>query len=292
MRCEDIGVRVSRQEFVDFLNGVQPGQFFVVKGYVNASGEKAEHILRFGVKYGNIKDRDIAFLRAVLAGEKEFTVQVKHNVWIPEELLHADNLCSPSGQHDVWATATITKNVSGVPLKTEITGHMNLMNLMNIDVFGNRKGKGRVPVAMSYELSSRHPLVIAAIGDVDLQGTLLQGLVAPRQTGAEYDNQARSCYSLEKEGQPASWYIRDVLRVHKTISIPGNYDFKASLPINATKDAIESQFLLRGKYREFKLTDGQFDSITIAGQAILCDGLTEEFYLALPEVVKEYAEIV
>jgi hypothetical protein len=47
---------------------------------------------------------------------------------------------------------------------------------------------------------------------------------------------------------------------------------------------------LTGKYREFVLTDGQYESITIEGQAILCDGVEESFYFALPETVRETAE--
>jgi hypothetical protein len=59
------------------------------------------------------------------------------------------------------------------------------------------------------------------------------------------------------------------------------------LPINAVKKAIQSQWLLTGKYRQFVLTDGQFEAITIEGQAVLVDGINEDFYFALPETVKE-----
>jgi hypothetical protein len=157
---------------------------------------------------------------------------------------------------------------------------------MDTEVFGNRKSKDKVFCTVGYEIASTHPLFIAAVGAADLQGTLLQGLVKPRESAVEYDKQAQSAYSLDKEGMTV-WYIRDVLRVQKTVRVAGNYELKATLPINGVKDAIGRALLLTNKYRQFILTDGQFESITIEGQAILCDGVEEEFYFALPQHVKE-----
>jgi len=291
MRCDEVGVRVSRQEFVDFLNGVHPGQFFVVKGYANEHGEVADHILRFGIKYGNIKARDAAVLRSILSGGRGGVFGVVHGCHVPTGRIPAlfltpqqvAALHEDSRRELVEATVSYEARVGGSTLRVRQTG---TVNLMDVETFTNRKGAGKTPCTLSYRLPASHPLVVAAIGAPDLQGTLLQSIENPARPAVEYGKEARSCYSLEKDGQPAAWYIRDVLRVHKTVRVPGEYPFKASLPINAVKDAIEEQALLRGRYREFKLTDGQFESITIEGQAVLCDGITEEFFFALPGDVK------
>lgn len=293
MRCSDIGTKISRNEFVDFLNGVQPGQFFIVKGYVDRNGEKADHILRFGIKYDNLKKRDAALLQDILAGRKDIFVSVMQgchilSARIPTLFLnhHQISELTPQKQAElVVATVEYEARVGSRPIKVRQTG---TVDLLDVETFANRKSKERMPCMVSYCLASSHPLVVAAIGSDDLQGTLLQSIKNPAPCTVEYTNEARSCYSLTvADGQPAAWYIRDVMSVHKTVIEEGNKSFSASLPINAVKDAIKHQCLLSSKYRGFKLTDGQFDSITIDGQAILCDGIAEEFYFALPEHVKE-----
>jgi hypothetical protein len=75
--------------------------------------------------------------------------------------------------------------------------------------------------------------------------------------------------------------------VYKIVRVQGNYPFSASSPAVAIKNAIAKKELLTNKYRQFILTDGQFESITIEGQAVLVDGITEDFFMALPEHVKE-----
>jgi len=284
MNCNDIGIKVTKQEFVDFLNSVQGGQFFCIKGYVNAEGEKSNQILRFGIKYGNLKDRDIKLLESVLAGQHSFDLDVKHQVWVPNDVV-CNVMADEPATGLVWAK--MTRHASDNPaIKIETEG---FVNLMDTEIFGNRKSASRTMVTLSYSLSSNHPLVIAAIGGADLQGTILQGLINPRQTFVEYEKEAKSCYSLEKEGQPDKWYLRDILVVHKDVLVRGDYKVSASLPINAIKEGIRSKILLTGKYRQFILTDGQFDSITIEGQAVLCDGIDEQFFFALPEHVAQYA---
>lgn len=293
MRCSDIGTQVSRDEFVDFLNSVQPGQFFIVKGYVDKNGEKADHILRFGIKYDNLKKRDAATLQDILAGRKDITVSVTHGCHIPSAriptlFLNSRQIAELTPQKKtelVVATVEYEARVGSRVIKVRQTG---TVDLLDVETFSNRKSKERMPCMVSCRLSSSHPLVIAAIGTADLQGTLLQSIENPAPFAVDYENEARSCYSLTGDnGQPSAWYIRDVLSVHKIVIEEGSKSFSASLPINAVKDAIKHQYLLCGKYRGFKLTDGQFDSITIDGQAILCDGIAEEFYFALPEHVKE-----
>jgi len=291
MRCDEIGVNVSKEQFCEYLNGVRGGQYFSVKGYVNAEGEKADHILRFGIKYAQIKERDVRFLRDVLAGSKAFTVQVKHGVWVSPAMLSLTALTASLTPDNVHVKAEYVREELGIKMPVTLEGSMNLMDVFTFSNHKGKKDEAKVQVTLSYELPSTHPLVIAAIGEADLQGTLLQGLINPKQATSEYDKEATSAYSMEKDGM-TKWYIRDVLRVWKKVRVPGSYEFKASLPINAVKNAIESQLLLKGKYRQFILSDGQFETIVIEGQAILCDGIEEEFYFALPEHVTERAEAV
>lgn len=289
MKASQIGVEVSRQEFVDFLNSVKPGQFFHIKGYVNEEGEKADFWLRFGIKYGNIKARDVRLLEGVLAGQQHPDLAVKHNVWIPPAMLNGSLFLNP-GEHPVHVTVDYEGTMpDGTKVKVRQDG---FANLLDVETFSNRKGNKNdgynVAATLTYSLPPTHPLVVAAIGAADLQGTLLQGLLRPREATSTYDKEAQSAYSMEKDGA-TRWYIRDVLRVHKVVRVEGDYPFSATLPINGVKKAIQSQWLLTGKYREFILTDGQFESITIEGQAILVDGVEESFYFALPEVLKEEA---
>jgi len=286
MQCNEIGTKVTKQEFVNFLNSVRGGQFFHVQGYTNAEGEKADHWLRFGIKYDNLKRRDVTLLQDALAGTKAFEVKVTHGAWVPNDLLSDQTMfASYPSSGLVWAKVarTVVDQTSGASIKVESEGMVDLLDVVK---FGNRKSADRTAVTLSYTLASTHPLVISAIGASDLQGTVLQGLINPVQKGAEYDKEAQSCYSLEKEGCPDRWYLRDILAVQKVVRVKGNYKFSASFPINAVKDAIRSKVLLTGKYRQFILTDGQFESITIEGQAILVDGIDEELYFALPDYVK------
>jgi hypothetical protein len=111
----------------------------------------------------------------------------------------------------------------------------------------------------------------------------MTSLVAPRPSAVEYDKEAKSCYSLDTTEGLHRWYLRDVLAVSKTVTVKGNYDFSASAPNVAVKNAVTKKLLLTAKYRQFVLSDGQFESITIEGQAVLVDGITEDFYMALPE---------
>jgi hypothetical protein len=286
MDCNQIGVQVSKQEFADFLNSIQPGQFFHVRGYVNAEGEKADHWLRFGVKYGNIKARDVNLLRQILAGKQMPDVTVKHGVYVSPDQL--ETLLSNEGENLVRATIQYDHLLpDGTSIGVTKTGHIDLMdNCILSNRKGNKKDGYKVPATISYSLPYNHPLVVAAIGEAELQGTILQGLLRPREATVEYDKEAQSAYSLEKDGT-TKWYLRDVLYVRKVVRVEGNYEFSASLPINAVKKSIQSQWLLTGKYRQFVLTDGQFEAITIEGQAVLVDGINEDFYFALPETVKE-----
>lgn len=289
MRCDEIGIRINRNVLTDFLNGARPGQFFHVRGYVNAEGEKADYFLRFGIKYANLKARDVGVMYAVLAGEKSFEVNVKHGVWIPNELLSTEHLFAHVGTNSVHVQVThdvplVGAELTNASMRVTKDGYADLLDVVK---WGNRKANGRTKAIVSYTIPSTHPLVVAAIGEHDLQGTILQGLLAPRQEAvAQYEHEGQSAYSLDKDGA-TRWYLRDVLFVSKVIREEGVYPFSASHPLVAVKEAIRFQHLLTGKYRQFILTDGQFEAVTIEGQSILCDGVDEEFYFALPETVKQ-----
>ncbi len=292
MKCEQIGVEVSRNEVVEFLNSIQPGQFFHIRGYTDALGEKADYWLRFGIKYNNLKKRDIQFLEDIRDGKiVSKNLNLCHGVWvdpvlIPSLFLSFQDLASLSIQEknmlvNVKVNYEIT--VNDVTAQVEQSG---FINFMNIDFLSNRNGKGRIPVVLSYCLPYNHPLIMTVIGSEDVKGSLLQGLTSPHNTTGEYNREGQSTYSLEKDSINR-WYIRDVLIVKKVIRVPINHPFTATLPINGIKKAIQNQWLLTGSYRQFILNDGQFESVTIEGQSILVDGIDETFYFALPEVVKE-----
>jgi hypothetical protein len=169
-----------------------------------------------------------------------------------------------------------------------IVDHQGTVNPMDTDVLSNRKAKGRIAATLSYVLPSTHPLVIAALGAEDLESTVLQGLAKPRPVEQGYEKEGKSVYVKEDSGGEECWYLRDILRVSKVIIEQGDYPFKASLPINATKDAFRSQHLLTGRYGEFKLKQSCFTSINIVGQVVMLGEDTDEsVYLALPETVKE-----
>lgn len=301
MQCDEIGVRVSRDEFVDFLNSVEGGQFFHIKGYKsqndagevsdnpddpNGISEVSDFWVRFGIKYENFKARDILFAKALLTGEKQVSIQVCHGVWVPDTML-ADLFVPSKVQGLVWTKVTRKVTLEGgVVAKVETEGFVDLLDTVK---FGNRKATGRSPVTLSYVLPSTHPLVLAAIGAADLQGTILQSLIKPRETTADYDKAARSFFSLDRKDGRKMWYLRDVALVSKVVRREGTFKFKANLPINAVKGAIESQCLLRSRYRQFILNESNFISINIAGQAVLVDKMDETIYFALPEDVKTMA---
>ncbi len=280
MDCSDIGAKVSRHDFLTLLNGVRGGQYFFIRGYVNAFGEKADYYLRFGVKYANLKKHDQKLLDSVVSGDLKFKLRVNHGVWVPTEMLSTMDsfFVRDDDEYDVRVSASY-RNPEDPRLKVELTGNMSLFDSVRLS---SRKAASKTPVILSYELDSGHPLIVAAIGAADLKGTLLGGLNAPKDLVSSYEKQSKSCYEMQKDGVH-QWYLRDVMHVHKIVHIEGAHQFEASLPVNAIKDAIRDNFLLTGKYRQFILTEGKFDSLTIEGQAVMIED--NDFYMALPEDV-------
>lgn len=286
MKCSDIGAKVSKQEFLDYLNSVRGGQFFSVRGYVDSDGIVSDRILRFGISYANLKVADIKTLNLVLTGTKSFRIKLKHNVWVPNEFLEFNKMFECDGLHDSWVKVNYDMNVSGKVLHVNITGMMTLLDSFKLS---NRKASSKTQVTLEYSLDSQHPLVLAAIGNEQLAGTLLGclnrvGGNATEHT-AKYDKEAKSCYSSEVDGV-TKWYLRDVLHVSKKNLNLVEETIPTSTPLNAVKEAIRDQILLTGQYRQFVLSEGKFDSITIDKQAILLDN--NDFYFALPEDTKEF----
>jgi len=300
MHCSDIGVKVTHNDLANFLRSVKGGQFFIVKGYKNSEGEVSDYILRFGIRYDNLKIRDVKVLQEILNGKRRQLISVSHGAWIPDDLLsvkspsillNSSRIASlhPEDRNNL-VTATICYTVSRGNSKINVK-KTGIVNLMDITCFTNRKASGRTPCTISYSVESTHPLVVSAIGEEDLEGTLLQSLINPDRRVEHYEKKTNSTYSVNKNGKRV-WYIRDVLSVSKKVRTPSKYEFSASFPINAVKEAIANKFLLTNKYRQFILTEGKFESITIAGQAILFDEVEDEFYFALPKDVKSVNETV
>lgn len=285
MNASDIGVKVSKQDFVNFLNSVQGGQFFRIQSYKNQQEEVSDHVLRFGIKYENIKNKDIAFIKEAMRPESDpLSVNVTYGVWVDGNNLSLSIMENTSqlGNMGVPCKATYTTILNGTEFTATVSGIFDPLN----PIFTNRQAKGRIPVTLSYMVVKGHPLFTEAIEQS------LQSLVAPRETFVEYDKEGKSCYSYDKEdGSPVKWYMRDVLEVKKTVLVKGNYSFKASSAPVAIREAFARKFLLTSKYRQFILTEGNFQSITIEGQAIMVDGLDEAFYLALPEHIKEAVQV-
>ena len=278
MNCGDIGAKVSRRDFLDFLNGIRGGQYFFIRGYTNSEGEIADYYLRFGIKYANLKKHDVALLNSILSGEKKFTIKVKHGVWVPTEMLSSMDsfFVRDNDEYDVRVSASY--QVCDAPrIDARLTGTMSLFDTVRLS---NHKASSKTPVILSYELDSKHPLVIAAIGAADIVGTLLGGLEAPKEFAADYEKRSKSCYVMEHDGVH-QWYLRDVMYVHKVVRVKGQGKFEAALPINAIKEAIKDKFMLTGKYRQFVLTEGKFDSLTIEKQVVMIEG--EKIYMALSE---------
>jgi len=217
MKCNEIGVKVSHQGFVDYLNSVRGGQFFHIRGYKsqndagevsddandpNGLSEVSDFWVRFGIKYENFKARDILFAEALLTGEKQASIKVCHGVWVPVDML-SDLFAPCESQGLVWTKVKREVTLEGgVVAKVETEGFVDLLDTVK---FGNRKAAGRSPVTLSYVLPSSHPLVKAAIGAADLQGTILQSLINPRETTADYDKEARSFFSLDRKDGRKMW---------------------------------------------------------------------------------------
>jgi len=276
MDYDQIALPIPRSNLAEYLDAVKGGQFIRIFGYVNQEGEKADYALRFGIKYGNLKERDVRFVQDALAGSKPLDLHVRHNVWMPDATL-ANVANAATSINAVPATLTFKREIAGVQTSVTIDTAIDLYDDAS---FTNRKAKDRTMVALDYRLPSSHPAAVKALQAV------LDGFLDPAPATADYDKQAKSLYSLDSTQR---WYLRDVLVVAKRVILAGNYQPKASAVATAVKDAIR-RLLLTGKYRQMILTDGQFDHVTIEGQAFLCDGIDEQFYVTLPESMQAVAQ--
>lgn len=273
MNASDIGIAVSRKQFADYVDSVRGGQFIHLRGYVNADGEKADYTLRFGIRYGDLKARDVRVVQDVLAGSRTLDLHVTHGVWIPTHRLAT--IGNPAtAANAVAASVRFQKVVDGTAVKVEV---QTALDLSDGELLNTRKSGDRTQATISYRLPSTHPAAKIALQAV------LDGFLNPKPATADYAKEGKSLFSLDTTDR---WYLRDVLAVSKVVTEQAVYDFKASATATAIKDACR-RHLLTGKYRQFILTDGNFTALTIDGQAVCCDGVDEEFYFALPENVRE-----
>jgi hypothetical protein len=282
IKAKQIGVQISHQDFIDFLDSVKGGQYFFIKGYTNSCGEVSDHILRWGISYQNLKNRDLNFVRQIVTEDRQVTTHVSHNVWLPTACIHK-LFQTHSSDEDVWMTIRHEQILNGKTVLVEKTGYTNPLN---IDVFSNKKGDDKTLARLSYDLPSTHPLVISAIGADDLEGTIIQGIINPMhsvEVKKTYEKEGKSFYSKPDEDGVTCWYLRDILRVSKKVIHKGIYPIGASIPLTAVKTAFRAQHILCGRYGEFKLRHGCFDSISIDGQTVTLGDEDEVVCFAVSE---------
>jgi hypothetical protein len=82
-RANEIGVEISGRTLNNIFNDARSGGFVRINGYVNREGEVANHIIQFGVNYGNLVASDIATCEAILRGEQpSYALDVVRGVWM------------------------------------------------------------------------------------------------------------------------------------------------------------------------------------------------------------------
>jgi hypothetical protein len=167
--ADQVGINIPREQLAEYLNGVRGGQFIRVNGYINAKGETEDLTLRFGIHYGNLKDRDIKFVQSCLNGERALTINVKHCVWVPTALLATIGNAANSS-NAVHATLTFQQELAGVMANITV---QTAIDLFDTTTFTNRKAKDRTAVELSYSLPSTHPAAIQALQ------SLLDGFLNP-----------------------------------------------------------------------------------------------------------------
>jgi hypothetical protein len=278
IKSKQIGVQIKHPKFIAFLNSVKGGQYFCIKAYVNSFGEVSDHILRWGIDYQRLKNRDLDFIRKLVTEEKSVTTYISHNVWVPTAKLPSKELFQDqSTDEDVYMDVTYEKILAGKKVTVKKDGYVNPLN---IEIFSNKKAEDKTLVHLDYSLPSTHPLVISAIGADDLEGTIIQGIVNPRDSVEPkkkkvYEKEGKSFYLRKDDDGVNCWYLRDILRVSKKVIEKGAYPISTSTPLAAVKNAFRAQHMITGRYGEFKLRHGCFDSISIDGQ-IVTSGNTDE----------------
>jgi len=145
----------------------------------------------------------------------------------------------------------------------------------------NRKANGLFfqNVDRTYTLPQDENIIKAAMED------LKEGLVSPKKVDQGYTAVANGTYQREGE-QEGVLYIRDCLTVAKVVTKEGEHKPKASLEINAVKEALR-RLLPVGRYRAYKLHEN-FEYIIVDGAALVqgVDGDGLALCLALPDEVK------
>jgi len=278
----------------DLLNDVPSGSFVVVKGYISKESEKqatdgeggidesrlevCNYFIQHGINYGRIKDKSEAVLQAILDGSV-VSLYVSHGIWIDPADLRS--ILSSGNTEGVSVEFSYTAEVGGKPAPIKATA---TVPAACFDLFGNRKGKGRIPAEVSYELTNGHPLLMAAVEDA------LEGIRNPKEVDQGYEKFAKGGYWRDANNR-ITLYLRDCLRVHRVVQSEGVWNFKASAPKTAIRSAVE-RMTPKGRYRcmTFEpMGNGKprFQSISIGGVSLLVDGVSEDMYFAPQEAVKE-----
>ena len=210
---------------------------------------------------------------------KSIDLQLKHGVYIHPDTIHELLAARPVE----GVAVTLAYGQEGYQVKATAT-----VPLQALLAFSNRKGKGRIPVEIQYGLCE---------DDAILQNALVEaakGIVAPKMVAQGYVKYADGGYYRAKNGT-ITLYLRDALRVHRSITHPGVWEFKASAPKTAVRNAVE-RLTPKGKYRAMTfepLQDGRprFQSISIGGVSLLMDGVSESMYFAPQDAVKESVKV-
>ena len=257
---QDVGVKVSAEELIGFLNDQRSGGFAFIKGYTKRDKpqpdgtpgeiiEVADYYFKAACSYPNIVKRSIEMLdkRIIEAKIVEEGITVSRGVWVDFAGLH----------HTVKGK---DKDKNGVMIQRV---HMPITKTYSMDNPDDKR------------------LIDEAIHSV------LFNLVNPKKKEQGFTPVAKGTFVKEGEA-PHVVYFRDLMLVKKITTMKVEKEDKtASAELSAMKDAI-LELLPYGKHRCFKL-DNNFDYISIEGQALLQGSGTDgwDMLLALKEDVKE-----
>ena len=256
----DVGVSVVMEDLQALMDRQRSGTIFCIREYVDKQLVTANHWLQHDINYGRVRQKSIDMLRGMIEnGIDPLTVKSgtrldcngnMHTMPGKDVKLDADN--NP-----------VIDPETGKPLKIARTNTPMVLELDGTDQ--------RVK---------------------DAADTLLYELEHPKPPRKVYNSTGKGGATAEVDGE-ICFYIRDCLTVGRQ-HVEGEYKFNASSPAIAIKDALRKTLPV-GRYRQFKLTYkqdgrsyeyGDWGCITMGGQAVLCDGVENKIFFALPEHAK------
>lgn len=156
-----------------------------------------------------------------------------------------------------------------------------------------KKADARVRMTVERTFNWNDPRCAAAIAE------LIEGIVNPKETGAEYEKEGQGLYSLESTDK---LYIRDCVVLSTEYHEQESQRAKATLEaigeakkpsctdeLGSIKKYIRNE-LPTGHYRSFFMDTGSFAYISIGGVAFMSDEHGELFQ-TLPAYAKQYAVV-